>query len=666
MDMANTTRRQVVKSRIEQSGKEDDSSIDRLSNLPEAVIHHILSLLDTSSAVQTSVLSRRWRCAWKHLSVLAFHGNSSPTFERYVEKVLSLRYELNLSKVIFSDYIVNLNTQPENSLFARVSRYALSHGTQHLGISLLDCSVSPPRYMADSLGFESDNCSRLKSLELECFSFGNRFRWSDFLALEKLDLSWCTFFAGEEEDIIDPFSNLPCLKHLVLSSFHIGDNADTRFRISGLQLLSLRLTPNEFHKMEIHAPKLEYFYLDYINHLVEFTKLTLPSLEHARILVDSLDDDVYEEGDGNGYIKKHMIPLFHGLNNATSLALCSLTVDILGGISDYLEDRPSPFTRLKSLTVGSLRNGEDVPFAVLNYFLKGSADMKPVVKVEQSSGATRSSHPFVPRHQISCPDLGTIPTMEKQLETPLRSRSSSRNIRNHLSSDLHKRSQCQSADLLGLDYDNCSLKSLELGGFSFDNGFQWSSFVLLGRLELFWCTFDGEGEVVIDPFADLPCLKHLVLDTLFNIFDDDDVTFCIFGVHLLSLRVSCSEFRKFEVYAPKLESLSLVCSEHLLEFTELTLPSLGHADIRVDDMDVEDEIEYIKEHMIPLFDGLKNATSLVLCSQTARMLRLISGYLEDEDQCSPFTRLKSLIVASPRSSDDLPEAVLNYLKGLLI
>ncbi|CAN0879839.1 Putative F-box/LRR-repeat protein At4g13960 [Linum grandiflorum] len=39
----------------------DDSSIDRLSNLPEEVIHHILSFLDTKSAVQTSVLSQRWR-----------------------------------------------------------------------------------------------------------------------------------------------------------------------------------------------------------------------------------------------------------------------------------------------------------------------------------------------------------------------------------------------------------------------------------------------------------------------------------------------------------------------------------------------------------------------------------------------------------------------------
>ncbi|CAN0839187.1 hypothetical protein LINGRAHAP2_LOCUS2508 [Linum grandiflorum] len=51
---------------------------------------------------------------------------------------------------------------------------------------------------------------------------------------------------------------------------------------------------------------------------------------------------------------------------------------MLRDISDYLEHQPSPFTRLKSLIMCSLR--DDVPSAMLNYFLKGSSDIKPVVK----------------------------------------------------------------------------------------------------------------------------------------------------------------------------------------------------------------------------------------------------------------------------------------------
>ncbi|CAN0879083.1 Putative F-box/FBD/LRR-repeat protein At4g13965 [Linum grandiflorum] len=242
--------------------------IDRLSNLPEAVIHHILSFLDIRSAVQTSVLSRQWRCAWKHLSVLDFSSlfGYNKSFRKEVEKVLSLRHRLNLSKVVFNEYLEEL-------------------------------------------------CS----------------------------------------------------------------NDDTIFRISGPQLLSLRVSYNDFRKMAIHAPKLKDLTIqyDYTNCHVEFTELNLPSVDHANVLVRFLDD-VYNEGEHNECIKQQIIPLFVGLKNATSLGLSSFTARLLGDISDYLEEQPSPFTRLKSLILESMRDG--VPFAVVNHLLKGSSAMKPVVK----------------------------------------------------------------------------------------------------------------------------------------------------------------------------------------------------------------------------------------------------------------------------------------------
>ncbi|CAN0879068.1 Putative F-box/FBD/LRR-repeat protein At4g00315 [Linum grandiflorum] len=295
---------------MKNSKEENDSSIDRLSNLPEAVIHHILSFLDTKSAVQTSVLSRQWKSSWKYLAVLEFDGYGmwQHEFER----------------------------------------------------------------------FNSDN-SDLKTLELSGLSFDSRFRWSSFRALEKLDMFGCTFSAGEDEVIIDPFRNLPCLKHLKLSPYNKCSNDDTIFRISGPQLLSLRVSYNDFRKMAIHAPKLKDLTIqyDYTNCHVEFTELNLPSVDHANVLVRFLDD-VYNEGEHNECIKQQIIPLFVGLKNATSLGLSSFTARLLGDISDYLEEQPSPFTRLKSLILESMRDG--VPFAVVNHLLKGSSAMKPVVK----------------------------------------------------------------------------------------------------------------------------------------------------------------------------------------------------------------------------------------------------------------------------------------------
>jgi len=43
---------------------------DRLSDLPDPILHHILSLLDTKEAFQTSILSTRWKNLPNHLSTL--------------------------------------------------------------------------------------------------------------------------------------------------------------------------------------------------------------------------------------------------------------------------------------------------------------------------------------------------------------------------------------------------------------------------------------------------------------------------------------------------------------------------------------------------------------------------------------------------------------------
>ncbi|PQQ10428.1 hypothetical protein Pyn_19172 [Prunus yedoensis var. nudiflora] len=47
-------------------------SIDRISDLPDAVLHHILFLLPIKTVAQTSVLSKRWRSIWSSFPDLDF------------------------------------------------------------------------------------------------------------------------------------------------------------------------------------------------------------------------------------------------------------------------------------------------------------------------------------------------------------------------------------------------------------------------------------------------------------------------------------------------------------------------------------------------------------------------------------------------------------------
>ncbi|XP_021298503.1 F-box/LRR-repeat protein At4g14103-like [Herrania umbratica] len=70
--------------------KHEGNSIDRLSNLPDSIIHHILSLLPTKFAVRTSVLSTRWRFLSTSVSTLDFYDYENPSerFMNFVDRVL--------------------------------------------------------------------------------------------------------------------------------------------------------------------------------------------------------------------------------------------------------------------------------------------------------------------------------------------------------------------------------------------------------------------------------------------------------------------------------------------------------------------------------------------------------------------------------------------------
>jgi len=44
---------------------------DRLSDLHDSILLHIMKFLNTEQAVQTCVLSTRWKDLWRHLANLA-------------------------------------------------------------------------------------------------------------------------------------------------------------------------------------------------------------------------------------------------------------------------------------------------------------------------------------------------------------------------------------------------------------------------------------------------------------------------------------------------------------------------------------------------------------------------------------------------------------------
>ncbi|KAG5133921.1 hypothetical protein JHK82_025109 [Glycine max] len=84
-----TDKRQQKRSR---SDREEER--DRLSELPDCVVLHIMEFMDTKYAVQTCVLSKRWKDLWKRLTYLGFNTtlfNNVVKFNKFVSRVLSGR-----------------------------------------------------------------------------------------------------------------------------------------------------------------------------------------------------------------------------------------------------------------------------------------------------------------------------------------------------------------------------------------------------------------------------------------------------------------------------------------------------------------------------------------------------------------------------------------------
>lgn len=61
---------------------------DRLSELPDELIHHILLFLDAQFAVQTCILSKRWKFLWTTLPFLSFDEHiKRKGFAKFLDRV---------------------------------------------------------------------------------------------------------------------------------------------------------------------------------------------------------------------------------------------------------------------------------------------------------------------------------------------------------------------------------------------------------------------------------------------------------------------------------------------------------------------------------------------------------------------------------------------------
>ncbi|XP_061342198.1 F-box/FBD/LRR-repeat protein At5g53840-like [Gastrolobium bilobum] len=292
---------------------------DRLSNLPDEVIHRILSSLDAKTAVQTSVLSKRWRYLWTSLQVLNFHDMS------------------------FNDPVLfQLVSEPKVWL-GRVFRDGdVSRPPQKVLSILAECVVGklPQLYACHSL-----TTLKLADIATETTTF-------DFVSLKHLYLSDCRFECGVEE-LLDPFGGCTNLRCLFLHGCQYYGKIES-FKIYAPQLTDLSISRMRVDQVfdsdcviELFTPRLQSFSYRDFRYLYDFSiKVNLPFVEKVDIDLGSFDlsDELNEATN----LSLQLIELFEVMGSVKFVSLSRGIIQVLSMFPSLLDGLSSPFTRVRT------------------------------------------------------------------------------------------------------------------------------------------------------------------------------------------------------------------------------------------------------------------------------------------------------------------------------
>ncbi|KAJ1382715.1 Leucine-rich repeat domain superfamily [Sesbania bispinosa] len=354
----------------------ENDAKDWISDLPDAVLHHILFLLPIKCVAQMSVLSKRWKSLWttfpdldfttlnpfalssknlKFSNLEKFKHPLASTQMDFITQVLSIRDKNSDIRILC--FRARLSFSRLNSLI----RSAIRHNVRELDIDV-DTAVDTDDYFNFPrcvIGSESLKVLKLKSgFRLPPSSIMR----TGFQSLQTLSLSLVILY--HQPSLSDMFSesSFPLLRNLHLDMcfglkyLHVGCRAledlslEKCFQLQGMDISSAKLERmrvascfdayNDKSWVRINAPKLQHLFWQY-NAVTDIT-----IFEHSKFLHEAsvgffiLKEDIISMGklqSANNFLS--------GLSHARSLTLQSQAIEILSNNNFFIQ----PFYNLKSL-----------------------------------------------------------------------------------------------------------------------------------------------------------------------------------------------------------------------------------------------------------------------------------------------------------------------------
>ncbi|ESR56719.1 hypothetical protein CICLE_v10019792mg [Citrus x clementina] len=293
---------------------------DRLSNLPEHIIYHIFSFMETVDVVRASTVSRRWRYLWLSVPYLNFdyHTIWSDPESRWSRRKINDKFKDFVNWVIFSqngsvniqrfrlccwDYLASYDN--DRTIYRWVSAMARRN------VQVLDLAIASLYPFEFDLPHSLVTCDSLVELKLSLSFHVHRCflklpTAAGFIGLKSLDLQSVAL----DDNLFPEFiSNLPLLENLCMLSCVFPELKVLDISSTNLKNLALEsIVGNDNagnddagnddagnYKLKIACPNLVSFnYIALAPWLPHFAFESLNSLQNAFIDLDDYNEDDME------------------------------------------------------------------------------------------------------------------------------------------------------------------------------------------------------------------------------------------------------------------------------------------------------------------------------------------------------------------------------------
>ncbi|KAL1812608.1 hypothetical protein ACET3Z_022673 [Daucus carota] len=415
---------------------------DRISRLPDELLHQILKFVDTKLSVQTSALSKRWKRVWTTLPFLNFkwnHWYSCPKMSNLTRQVMINRnYQSQISCLemamlpqgLMTEFIryaivrrvryLNVHFRAEHKPFKLSNFNSVYIEKLELTIKLGDCVSKSDCWDLPALstlcltrknfcGFNRFDVDKLAEIYVTCLPALRN------LSLESWDLQSCAFRLPELTSLVVRMCklpskdwDLPALTSLTLDDVQYPENMKDLFAaLVSLQNLKLFHKEVSICNCFVHCPELVNLEIEtrynqdkgiptskivvFAPKLKKFTSIGIFPVTFEDTKLDYVNVRLKGWIDAKSFSRQKMKECYQqltsmlpGLGSAKILSLDLEIIEALLWIFDFLVSFPSPFCDLEYVKLPLGCNEASLSSTLRSYLLGGSPAATMVTALPQN------------------------------------------------------------------------------------------------------------------------------------------------------------------------------------------------------------------------------------------------------------------------------------------